>query len=284
MTVELAAITDPDVAVVAAFLHANLNARVPASVWRRAMSVPWKVEAPNHGFMLRDGQRVVGVYLAFYSERVVAGRAERFCNLGAWCVLPDFRFQSVRLLKALLAQEGYLPDQFFNGLHGATRLYYAAPDQRWSIDVVIDELVMSHKLDLRRRLDGAGTTLPLADLLLSKLQVWEINRKDLGDALCLLADHPVAGDEVDPEAISLPRIQEVLGADWGFCHTTERNLGKLAELWTESRLLGASCDVAEQVGRIQGAIEAAPKTVGWRMRSRVGERVRWYETPEEVGH
>jgi len=107
MTVELAAITDPDVAVVAAFLHANLNTRVPVSVWRRAMSVPWKVEAPNYGFMLRDGQRVVGVYLAFYSERVVAGRAERFCNLGAWCVLPDFRFHSARLLQALLAQDGY---------------------------------------------------------------------------------------------------------------------------------------------------------------------------------
>ena len=107
MTVELSPITDPDVAAVAEFLHANLNTRVPASAWLRAMSVPWKVDAPNHGFMLRDGQRVVGAYLAFYSERVVAGQVERFCNLGAWCVLPDFRFHSMRLLKALLAQDGY---------------------------------------------------------------------------------------------------------------------------------------------------------------------------------
>jgi hypothetical protein len=107
MTVELTPITDSDVAAVADFLHANLNTRVPASAWIRAVSVPWKVEAPNRGFMLRDGPRVVGAYLAFYSERVVAGQVERFCNLGAWCVLPDFRFQSVRLLKALLAQDGY---------------------------------------------------------------------------------------------------------------------------------------------------------------------------------
>ena len=69
--------------------------------------VPWKVDAPNHGFMLRDGQRVVGVQLAFYSERLVAGRAERFCNLGAWCVLPEYRFHSIRLLMAVLAQDGY---------------------------------------------------------------------------------------------------------------------------------------------------------------------------------
>jgi hypothetical protein len=107
MTVELTPITDADVATVADFLHANLNARVPGSAWTRAMSVPWKVQAPDHGFMLRDGQRVVGAYLAFYSERAVAGQVERFCNLGAWCVLPEFRFHSVRLLKALLAQDGY---------------------------------------------------------------------------------------------------------------------------------------------------------------------------------
>ena len=107
MTVQVSPITDQDVAGVADFLHANLHNRVLPSVWARGMSVPWKVEVPNHGFMLRDGQRVVGAYLAFYSERVIAGQVERFCNLGAWCVLPDFRFHSVRLLKAMLAQDGY---------------------------------------------------------------------------------------------------------------------------------------------------------------------------------
>jgi hypothetical protein len=107
MTVELSPIMDPDITEVADFLHANLNSRVPASAWLRAMSVPWKVDAPNRGFMLRDGDRVVGAYLAFYSERVVAGQLERFCNLGAWCVMPEFRFHSMRLLKALLAQDGY---------------------------------------------------------------------------------------------------------------------------------------------------------------------------------
>jgi hypothetical protein len=105
MTVEVAPITDADVAAVADFLHANLNDRVP---WELASSaVPWKVEAPNHGFMLRDGQRVVGTLLALYSQRLVAGRMERFCNLTSWCVLPDYRSRSISLLTALLAQEGY---------------------------------------------------------------------------------------------------------------------------------------------------------------------------------
>ena len=105
MTVELAPITDADVPAVAEFLHANLNDRVP---WARSCSaVPWEVEAPNHGFMLRDGRRVVGASLAFYSERPVAGRMERFCNMGAWYVLPAYRSQSIRLHMALLAQKGY---------------------------------------------------------------------------------------------------------------------------------------------------------------------------------
>ncbi|MGP8159988.1 MAG: hypothetical protein ACLQGJ_02020 [Candidatus Dormibacteria bacterium] len=188
------------------------------------------------------------------------------------------------VFKAFLTSEGYLGDPFFNGLHGDTRLYFQAPDGRWSVDVVIDELIMSHKLDLRERLGGPAPTLTLADLLLSKLQVWEINSKDLGDALCLLADHGVNEDDADKEGVSLPRLRRVLGGDWGFCHTTERNLGRLEEMWAESPLHDTPFNVAEQIATIRAAIDGAPKTMAWKMRSRVGERVRWYETPEEVGH
>jgi hypothetical protein len=186
--------------------------------------------------------------------------------------------------KVLLMTQGYLPDQFFNGLHGATRLYYGEPAGRWSIDVVIDELVMSHKLDLRGRLDGSAPTIPLADLLLTKLQVWEINRKDLGDTVCLLADHALSEDDDDADGISLPRVRSVLGRDWGFHHTVERNLQKVGELWSRERLPAATHDVAAQVESLQRAIEDAPKSRAWRLRSRVGERIRWYETPEEVKH
>jgi hypothetical protein len=79
--------------------------------------------------------------------------------------------------KEFLTAQGYLPDRFFNGLHGESRLYFEAPSGQWSIDVVVDELMMSQRLDLRSRLDGPSPTVMLADLLLSKLQVWEINRK-----------------------------------------------------------------------------------------------------------
>lgn len=192
--------------------------------------------------------------------------------------------------RSFLEAEGYVGDQFFNRLHGATRLYYSAPDGGWSVDIIVDQLVMSHRLDLRTRLAGPGPTVPLADLLLTKLQVWEITRKDLVDALCLLADHPLgdgtnaAAVDGSVEAIGLDRVRGVLASDWGFCHTVERNLGKLVELAVEQPLPDAPFNAAAQVERLCRVIDEAPKSVGWRARARVGEKVRWYETPEEVRH
>jgi len=106
-SVQLAPITDADVTEVANFLHQHMNSKVTAANWARAMTPPWPVEAPNHGFFLRAGGEVVGAYLAIYSQRVIDGSEESFCNLAAWCVLEQYRFSSLRLLNALLAQDGY---------------------------------------------------------------------------------------------------------------------------------------------------------------------------------
>lgn len=105
--IRVSPITDADTPRVGEFLHGHLNPGVPADRWERSLNVPWAVEQPNAGFMLLDHDTVVGAHLAFYSERTIAGRPERFCNLGAWCVLPEYRFHSLRLLKALLAQDDY---------------------------------------------------------------------------------------------------------------------------------------------------------------------------------
>jgi hypothetical protein len=97
-------IGDDDLGEVVAFLHAHHNAHVP---WSSACSPPWGMRGPNHGFMLREGSTVVGTVLAVYSERIIEGRVERFCNMGSWCVLPSHRSRSLALLAKLLAQEGY---------------------------------------------------------------------------------------------------------------------------------------------------------------------------------
>jgi hypothetical protein len=107
VAIDLRPITEDDAPRVGEFLHTHMNARVAPEHWSRALDVPWAVDRPNAGFMLLDGDEIVGAHLAFYSERLIEGRRERFCNLAAWCVRPEYRFHSLRLLKALVAQEGY---------------------------------------------------------------------------------------------------------------------------------------------------------------------------------
>lgn len=104
---ELGPINSTDVERVAAFLSDHLNSRVSATAWAAAMTQHWVDDAPNHGFLLHSGEDVVGAYLAFYSEREIDGHVERFCNLGAWCVLEDYRSHGLRLIRAMLAQRGY---------------------------------------------------------------------------------------------------------------------------------------------------------------------------------
>jgi hypothetical protein len=106
-TTDIAPITDADTWSVAEFLHVGMGSRVPAADWHRLMTPPWDVEQPNHGYLLRDDGRLVGVYLALYSERIIDGRPHRICNLGPWCVTPEHRANGLRLLRSLLRQRGY---------------------------------------------------------------------------------------------------------------------------------------------------------------------------------
>jgi hypothetical protein len=199
----------------------------------------------------------------------------------------DFDFavaaSDAKVAAAYLEAAGYVPEKMFNALHGAQRLNFGHPAGRWPIDVVVDEVRMSHRIDLRGRLNGPGPTLFLADLLLTKLQIWEINPKDLGDIVCLLADHELVEAET-VDGIDRRRLLRLAGADWGLCHTIERNLAKAADEVRRRGVVESRFDPIAQVGSLLAAIASAPKSLGWQARARVGERMRWYETPEEVRH
>lgn len=104
----VAPITGADLTDVGAFMSSRLNPRVSATAWSSALTVPWHVDSPNHGFLLRDpAGQVAGAYLAYYSRREVAGEVVDVCNLGAWCVDEEHRFAGVRLLTAVVGQPGY---------------------------------------------------------------------------------------------------------------------------------------------------------------------------------
>jgi len=103
----LCPISSGDVQRVANFLHAELNGKLSPATWASAIRPSWKSTSPNHGYMLIAGEQIVGVYVAFYSERRVGQTVEKFCNLSAWCVLDGYRAHGLRLLKALLGQGCY---------------------------------------------------------------------------------------------------------------------------------------------------------------------------------
>ena len=164
--------------------------------------------------------------------------------------------------------------------------------------MLVDNLEMCHRIEFGNRLTKSRPTLPLAELLLSKLQVVKINRKDVLDALILLAEHPLAEDDgVDalhgPGAINVPRIVGYTSNDWGWWRTVTGNLDKLdqylaTDLQPEDLDLGTGEAVkfepAAQIAALRKAIEDAPKSTKWKFRARVGERVAWYVEPEEMEH
>ncbi|HET8785648.1 MAG TPA: hypothetical protein VFM38_08445, partial [Candidatus Limnocylindrales bacterium] len=105
------------------------------------------------------------------------------------------RGQDRKALTELLVAEGYEPDRQYNALYGHKQLYFVDPAWNRPVDVLIDRLEMCHTFEFAGRLAISDPTLPPADLLLSKLQVVKINRKDVLDALALLAEHPLADDD-----------------------------------------------------------------------------------------
>jgi hypothetical protein len=186
-----------------------------------------------------------------------------------------------RPLRALLEELGFEPERVFNATHGARRLLYHGPGG-WHIDVFLDRFEMSHTLDLGERLEAESETLAAAELLLTKLQIAEVNAKDLSDVAMLLWDHE-PGDGDGPGRLNTARLAGLCGADWGLYTTVTQNLdacaGRLAEVVAEP----ADRDrIAGRIDALGTALGAAPKTMAWQLRARVGRRVRWYQLPEEV--
>jgi hypothetical protein len=183
-----------------------------------------------------------------------------------------------RLLPAL----GYAPDVRFNALHGEKRFLFHDPARGRKLDVFVGSFSMCHTMSLEARLPEHGSTLAPADLLLTKLQVVELNEKDMIDLLVLLAGHEVA-PSLDDDTIDVRRIAAVCAADWGWSTTVGDNLDRIAA--AAARLLepAGSARIAQRTGLIAAAIEEAPKSRAWRLRAMIGRRMVWYMLPEEVG-
>ncbi len=195
----------------------------------------------------------------------------------------DLDFVSLSVQRApvqtFLERLGYEPDTPFNTLQGLRRLRYWDSAHHRQVDIFLDQIRMCHTIDLRHRLHLPEGVLTPADLLLTKMQIVEFNVKDLTDLVALVIDHPVGTG--DGDVINATYVAGLLARDWGFYRTLQLNLDRLRAALAQ---LPVPTDaVSSRLAALWQVIEMHPKSLRWRLRARIGDRLRWYDLPEEDG-
>lgn len=148
-------------------------------------------------------------------------------------------------------------------------------------DVFYDVFRMDHAVDLRDRLALEPYTISSADLLLTKLQVARLESRDVRDVITLLKDLPLADGNV-AGAIDLSYAAALCARDWGLWYDVTVNLRRCRDELDGFGLEAADRDrVAQAIARLSAALDAAPKSLAWRLRAKVGTRVSWHAEVEE---
>jgi hypothetical protein len=180
----------------------------------------------------------------------------------------------------LLSELGYEENSRFSTLHAGRRgLFYDTHNKR-KLDLFLGEFEMCHTIPITDRLQLDPTTIPLAELLLTKLQIVQLNAKDVRDIVALLLDHDVA--DHDDDTINGQHIAKLCSDDWGLWRTCKQTIPRVgADLDNLGLMPNEKATVGERLDLIWSEIKRAPKSRRWRLRDRVGDRVRWYLEPEE---
>jgi hypothetical protein len=188
-----------------------------------------------------------------------------------------------RAAAQILRQLGYQPNERFNAINGATRLVFYDVEHRRQVDVFVGEFRMCHSIPIADRLYLEHETVPLAELLLTKLQIVHLNEKDLRDVWAILHEHEVA--EHDEEAVNAGHIARLLAADWGLWRTSRQSIESARAHLADTALEGADRALLDdRLGRLWQRVEEEPKSLRWRGRAKLGDRSQWYEEPEEIAH
>ena len=247
----------------------------------------------HEDILIATDQIMEGARRRGLTVRLLGGTAIRFrCPSAAHRSLnrkvPDIDLITLRKdakkLSEMFVEIGLEPMKMFNALHGDKRMLFTDVKLDRQVDVFVETFEMCHKFDFRERMKLDDVTLPLADLLITKLQIIQINEKDYKDILSLFLDHALSEDDSDKEKINAAYLASLCARDWGIWRTLTRNLE-----WTRDFVLKLDLEPDRKetaVSRINGLlarIEREPKSMGWKMRSRIGERVIWYDEPEHVG-
>lgn len=185
-------------------------------------------------------------------------------------------------LEALLREMGYAPNESFNLLNGDRRLLFYEDGGDRQIDIFVNRFHMCHAIPIPvERLQQEPLTLPLAELLLTKMQIVQMNEKDVRDLCALILDHPFG--ESDEETFRLSTVAEICARDWGLWKTVMISARKVRQFADAYELSGGQkMTIVERLEVLTRALQEAPKSLKWKARDRIGERVQWYDLPEEV--
>jgi len=189
-------------------------------------------------------------------------------------------------LERFFASIGYPPNRAAKlmGVVWQTRHIYEAP-KGFHVDVFFDKLQMSHTLDFRGRLELDKPTIPLADLLLEKMQIVRINEKDIKDSIVLLRAHKLGSSGT--ETIDADYIAELLSKNWGLYYTVTTNLNRIQETTKDYETLTQEDrqDVNSKIDSLLKRVEEEPKSSSWKVRAKIGIKKKWYTDVEEAfGH
>jgi hypothetical protein len=177
---------------------------------------------------------------------------------------------------------GFEEDREVAVVYARQRLIFFKPGTELHVDIFFDKLDFCHPIPWTGRLEIDNPTIPLAELLLEKMQIVQINQKDVIDTIMLLREHPL--NTGDQETINANRIAGMCAKDWGLWRTVTMNLQKTSEISKGYAWL-AEDDRAVVIGRITQLLKIInnePKTTTWNIRSKIGDRVKWYKEVHEV--
>jgi len=185
-------------------------------------------------------------------------------------------------IQALMSGLGYHENREVFIVSEGYRAIFERPEVGLHIDVFYEKLDFCHVIHWKDRLEVDHPSIPLAEMLLEKMQIVQINEKDIIDTIMLLLEHPLG--DVDHETVNIKRVAELCSVDWGLWRTTTMNLEKVRQLAQGyDQLGGEQKEIIDlQVKAALKRIDQEPKPLAWRLRARVGDRVKWYKDVDEV--
>jgi len=230
---------------------ANLNLRVIGSL-------AFQMHCPKHGYL-----------------QAALGRAYTDIDFAAYK-------KETKDIKDLMFSLGYEEDREVFIVSEGFRSIFHKTNSSLHVDVFYDKLDFCHLISWNGRLEVDKPTIPLAEMVLEKMQIFKICEKDIIDTIMLLLEHPLG--KVDHETINIARIAQLCAKDWGLWRTTTMNLENVNTMAQSYAVLEPEqkAHVTTQVKTALAQIDAEPKSVGWKLRARVGERVKWYKEVDEV--